>query len=104
MSREEQDKDGFLPPKKFAMATLSKEEKPKPNRLASNSFYLLSKEIKYHTIPSYILPERQRMDTKDKEELKPDGAASSGVTGTKNNIQEPTFCQLMKYLDRSKCI
>ena len=55
MSREELDKDVFLPPKKFVVVTPSKEEKPKPNQLANNSFYLLSKEIKYHNIylPTY---------------------------------------------------
>ena len=53
MSREEQEKDGFITPKKFAVITPFKkrkeeDEKPKTTRLDSNSFFSLSKK---HTTP-----------------------------------------------------
>ena len=58
MSREEQEKDGFTTPKKFAVITPSREKKEKPKTtLASNSFYSLSKES-FHTIPDHLSPER----------------------------------------------
>ena len=71
MSREEQEKDGFTTPKKFAVITPSREKKEKPKTtLASNSFYSLTKES-FHTIPDHISPDK--MDKKVKnEEPRPD--------------------------------
>ena len=75
MSRE-QDKEGFLTPKKFAVVTPSREKKEKQEStsLKSNSFYSLSKETKYHSFPTYLSPEG-KMDSNIKKE--PDNPSPS---------------------------
>ena len=103
MSREEQEKDGFLSPKKFAVITPSKEEeedkRPKPNRLSNNPFYSLDKEIKFLTIPSLLSPERQGISIMNKNEPTPDGTLSTGTSKVESKIQpEPTFYQLLEEL------
>ena len=58
MSRE--DAEGFrLPKKPIKVTPLKKEEEAETNRLSDNHFFSLSKEIKYHTIPSFLTPERK---------------------------------------------
>ena len=58
MSRE--DKEGFGLPKKPTKVTPSKEgEEIKTGYLAGNRFFSLSTETKYHTIQSYLSPERK---------------------------------------------
>ena len=58
MSRE--DLEGFrLPKKPIKVNPLKKEEEAEITRLSDNHFFLLSKEIKYHTIPSCLTPERK---------------------------------------------
>ena len=69
MSREEQEKDRFTTPKKFAVITPSRSREKKDEKskttLASNSFYSLSKES-FYTIPDHLSPEK--MDKKVKKE------------------------------------
>ena len=58
MSRE--DKEGFRLSKKPIKVTPSKkEEDVKTSQLMDNHFYSLSKETKYHSIPSYLYPEKK---------------------------------------------
>ena len=92
MSREEQEKDGFTTPKKFAVITPSrKEEKPKTT-LASNSFYSLSKES-FHTIPDHLSPEKMEKKVK-KEEPRPDEPKSS----TSAKKKEPTLHEVLEMI------
>ena len=97
MSRE-QDKEGFLTPKKFAVVTPSREKKEKQEStsLESNSFYSLSKETKYHSFPTYLSPEK-KMDIKKE----PDNPNPSGSTNNPNSsepMDEPNLHQLLELL------
>ena len=95
MSREEQDKDGFTTPKKFAVITPSREkiEEKAKTTLASNSFYSLSKES-FHTIPDHLSPDKMEKKVKN-EETRPDESKSSAFTAKK----EPSLHEKTSQID-----
>ena len=58
MSRE--DAEGFrLPKKPIKVTPLKKEEESGTNRTSGNQFFSLSEGTKYHTIRSFLTPERK---------------------------------------------
>ena len=105
MSRE--DAEGFrLPKKPIKVTPVKKEEESETNRASDNQFFSLSEETKYHTIRSFLTPER-KMSTDlswyDKagnkvktEDPKPDQTSSD--TKIKTETLEPTLYQALDEL------
>ena len=99
MSREEQEKDGFTTPKKFAVITPSREkiEEKAKTTLVSNSFYSLSKES-FHTIPDHLSPDK--MDKKVKnEEPRPDAPKSSASVAKKEPSLHDKLAELISSIN-----